>query len=148
MRQSRVTLHVIYFGPGILRSQSPVMGSNNQTVYVAGKEPSCAVVIRPEEPFQVSSYSGLRTYVSTFVLGGANIPFRGGGIVDGSRCTTHARNLVQVQGKDISLEGVILRDSSTWTIPVRRSERVTVKNLKCWATGPTRTALTFAIAVT
>jgi hypothetical protein len=35
-----------------------------------------------------------------------------------------------VQGQDITLEGVILRDSSTWNIPIRRSERVTVKNLK------------------
>jgi polygalacturonase len=33
-------------------------------------------------------------------------------------------------GKDILLEGVILRDSSTWTIPIRRSERVTVRNVK------------------
>ena len=35
-----------------------------------------------------------------------------------------------MQGQDIALEGVILRDSSTWNIPIRRSERVTVKNLK------------------
>ncbi|HWI59099.1 MAG TPA: glycosyl hydrolase family 28 protein, partial [Bacillota bacterium] len=43
---------------------------------------------------------------------------------------THARHLVQVHGKDITLEGVILRDSSTWTIPIRQSERVTVQNVK------------------
>ena len=35
-----------------------------------------------------------------------------------------------MQGQDIALEGVILRDSSTWNLPIRRSERVTVKNLK------------------
>jgi hypothetical protein len=87
-------------------------------------------VIGPEEPFQISNYSGLRTYSPTFMLRGTNIQFRGRGIVDGSRCTTHARNLIQVQGNDIALEGVILRDSSTWNIPIRKSERVTVKNLK------------------
>ena len=35
-----------------------------------------------------------------------------------------------VQGNDITIEGVILRDSSTWTIPIRQSDRVTVKNTK------------------
>jgi polygalacturonase len=35
-----------------------------------------------------------------------------------------------VQGKDIVLEGVVLRDSSTWNIPIRQSDRVTVKNVK------------------
>jgi hypothetical protein len=87
-------------------------------------------VIAPDEPHQISSYSGLRTYSPTFVLKGTNITFRGRGIVDGSRCTTHARNLVYVQGSDIRLEGVILRDSSTWTIPIRRSDRVNVENVK------------------
>ncbi len=35
-----------------------------------------------------------------------------------------------VRGSDIAMEGVILRDSSTWTIPIRQSDRVTVKNVK------------------
>jgi polygalacturonase len=35
-----------------------------------------------------------------------------------------------VQGADIRIEGVILRDSSTWTIPIRQSDRVTVENAK------------------
>jgi hypothetical protein len=35
-----------------------------------------------------------------------------------------------MQGKDLHLEGVILRDSSTWTVPVRRSERVHIDNVK------------------
>jgi hypothetical protein len=120
--------NVIFFGPGI-HEVSHLVVSNNQTVYVAGGA-VVRGVIRPEEPFQVSSYSGLRTYSPTFVLKGEHIRFCGRGIVDGSLCTTHARHLVQVQGKDILLEGVILRDSSTWTIPIRRSDGVTVKNVK------------------
>jgi polygalacturonase len=55
---------------------------------------------------------------------------RGRGIVDGSACPTHSRHLVKVQGSDIALEGVILRDSSIWTVPIRQSDRVSVKNLK------------------
>src|SRR6185369_11522027 len=88
-------------------------------------------VIKLNEPFQISGYSGLKTYSPTFVLRGTNITFRGRGIIDGSGCSTHARNLLVVQDShDVTLEGVILRDSSTWNIPIRRSERVTVQNLK------------------
>ena len=120
--------NVIFFGPGV-HEVSHLVVTNNQTVYIAGGAVVRAI-IGSEEPYQISSYSGLRTYSPTFVLRGTNIAFRGRGIVDGSRCTTHARNLVQVQGQGITLEGVILRDSSTWNIPIRRSERVSVKNLK------------------
>jgi hypothetical protein len=120
--------NVLFFGPGIHEVSHRVV-TNNQTVYVAGGA-IVRAVIGSEEPFQISGYSGLRTYSPTFVLRGTNITFRGRGIVDGSRCTTHARNLVQVHGKDITLEGVVLRDSSTWNLPIRQSDRVHVKNLK------------------
>lgn len=119
---------VVYFGPGI-HEVSHLVVTNNQTVYVAGGA-VVRGVIRPEEKFRLSSYSGLRTYSPTFVLRGTNITFRGRGIVDGSRCPTHARNLVVVQGRDITLEGVILRDSSTWNVPIRQSDRARVRNLK------------------
>jgi len=108
---------------------SDLVVTNNQTVYVAGGA-VVRGVIRPEEKFQISGYSGLRTYSPTFVLRGTNITFRGRGIVDGSLSTTHAWHLVLVQGQDITLEGVILRDSSTWTIPIRQSDRVQVRNVK------------------
>ena len=120
--------NVLFFGPGIHEVSHRVV-TNNQTVYVAGGA-IVRAVIGSEEPFQISGYSGLRTYSPTFVLRGTNITFRGRGIVDGSRCTTHARNLVQVHGKDITLEGVVLRDSSTWNLPIRQSDRVHVNNLK------------------
>ncbi|MBN2507522.1 MAG: endo-polygalacturonase [Verrucomicrobia bacterium] len=119
---------VIFFGPGI-HEVSHVVVSNNQTVYVAGGAVVRGVV-RPDEAYRISSYSGLRNYSPTFVLQGTNITFRGRGIVDGSRCPTHARNLILVQGRDITLEGVILRDASTWNVPVRQSDRVRITNLK------------------
>jgi hypothetical protein len=120
--------NVIYFGPGIHEVSHMVVGSG-KTVYVAGGA-VVRGVIRPDEPYTVSSYSGLRGYSPTFELRGDNITFRGRGIVDGSLCTTHARNLIYVQGSNIKLEGVTLRDSSVWTIPIRRSDSVTVSNVK------------------
>jgi polygalacturonase len=120
--------NVIYFGPGI-HEVSHLVVSNNQTVYVAGGA-VVRGVIRPEERFNISGYSGLRTYSPTFVLKGTNIIFRGRGIVDGSRCTTHSRNMLSVQGRNITVEGVILRDSSTWTIPIRKSDHIQVRNVK------------------
>lgn len=118
----------IYFGPGIHEVRRVVVG-DSKTVYVAGG----AVVrcgVGPDEPHSISSYSGLRNYAPAFELRGKGIRFRGRGIVDGSACPTHARNLLFVHGEDIEIEGVILRDSSTWTIPIRRSERVAVRNVK------------------
>ena len=38
--------------------------------------------------------------------------------------------MLVVRGQDIRIEGVILRDSSTWTIPIRQLDRVEVKNVK------------------
>lgn len=119
---------VIYFGPGIHEVQHVVVKSG-QTVYVAGGA-VVRGVIGPEEPFRISSYSGLKTYSPTFHLRGSNITVRGRGIIDGSQSTTHARNLMLVQGSDITIEGVLFRDSSTWNIPIRQSDRVTVRNVK------------------
>jgi hypothetical protein len=120
--------NVIYYGPGIHEVGSLTVPSG-KTVYVAGGA-IVRGVITPDEPFRISSYSGLKTYAPTFTLKGEQIVFRGRGIVDGSHCTTHARNMLVVRGQDIRIEGVILRDSSTWTIPIRQSDRVEVKNVK------------------
>ncbi len=120
--------NVLYYGPGIHEVSHQVV-SDNQTVYVAAGA-VVRGVIRPDEKYRISGYSGLRTYSPTFLLKGTNIAFRGRGIVDGTACSTHARNLLAVQGRDILIEGVVLRDSSTWTIPIRQSDRVTVRNAK------------------
>ncbi len=120
--------NVIYFGPGIHEVSRLVVG-DNKTVYVAGGAVVRAV-IAPDEKFSVSGYSGQRTYAPSIELRGRNITLRGRGIIDAGGCTTHARNLVSVRGSDIALEGVILRDASTWTIPVRQCDRVSIRNVK------------------
>ena len=106
--------NVIYFGPGVHEVAGLTVGSG-KTVYVAAG----AVV---------KGTADRRGPV--FTLQGEHIVLRGRGVIDGSLCPTHARNLLMVRGKDITIEGVIFRDSSVWTIPIRRSDRVTVKNVK------------------
>ncbi len=120
--------NVIYYGPGIHEVTRVVVG-DGKTVYVAGGA-VVRGVIGAGEKFSISGYSGLKNYAPTFELRGKNIAFRGRGIIDQGRCTTHARHPVLVHGQDVSLEGVIIRDSSVWTIPIRRSDRVTVRNVK------------------
>ena len=106
--------NVIYFGPGVHEVAGVTVGSG-QTVYIAAG----AVV---------KGTADRRSPV--FTLQGEHITLRGRGVIDGSLCPTHVRNLLLVRGKDITVEGVIFRDSSVWTIPIRQSDRVTVKNVK------------------
>jgi len=120
--------NVIYYGPGIHEVSHVVVG-DNKTVYVAGGAVVRAV-IKPEEKFHINSHSGLRGYAPTFELNGKNIRFRGRGIIDAVGCTTHARSMVMIRGSDVMMEGVILRDSSLWNIPIRQSDNVTVRNIK------------------
>lgn len=120
--------NVVYYGPGIHEVSHVVVG-DGKTVYLAGGAVVRAV-IRPDEKYEISSYSGLKTYSPTFELRGSHISFRGRGILDCEACTTHSRHPLWVQGSDIRIEGVIIRDSPIWTIPVRQSDRVTVRNVK------------------
>ncbi len=62
---------MIWFGPGLHEVSHQVV-TDNQSVYVAGGA-IVRGVIRPDEKFQISSYSGLRTYAPTFLLKGTNI---------------------------------------------------------------------------
>ena len=61
---------------------------------------------------------------------GDNIKVRGRGIIDGSLCKTLSTNSLYVNGKNISIEGIILRDASVWTIPVKNSENVVIDGVK------------------
>lgn len=123
---------VVYFGPGVHEVGHLEVGSG-KTVYLAGGA-VVRGVIQPDEPFRlshsVSSKQEKRTYRPTVQLHGKGITLRGRGILDGSACPHHARNLLLVDGSDIRVEGIILRDSGTWNMSIRRSEKVTVQNIK------------------
>lgn len=111
---------VIYFGPGV-HKVGRVVVRDNQTLYVAGGAVlMCDTSDKPEGPWQPS-----------ITLAGSNIKVRGRGIIDGSLCPNLGRNLMCVErGKNISIEGVILRDSGVWTLPVRHSENVRIDGIK------------------
>lgn len=121
--------NVIYFGPGIHEVDDMRVGSG-KTVYLAAG----AVIYGKVKP-QVKSRNHVTAITeldggAVFSLVGNDIKLCGRGIIDGSLCPGHTRNLISVSGKNISVEGVILRDSGTWTLPIQRSDHVTVNNIK------------------
>jgi hypothetical protein len=120
---------LVYFGPGVHEVTHREIG-DDATVYLA---PGALVraVVGEDEPFSISTYSGQKNYSPTFALRGRNIRFRGRGILDGSALPTHARHPISVADcADVDIEGIIVRDAPIWTIPIRRSERVRVRNVK------------------
>jgi hypothetical protein len=109
--------NVIYFGPGIHEVERIQVGSG-KTVYIAGG----AVIYGKATAANFGK--------PIFSLNGSNITLRGRGIIDGSRYPGKAGNILIAQGTNIHVEGVVLRDSSTWTFPVINSDGVTIRNIK------------------
>jgi len=107
--------NVIYFGPGIHEVRDGIRVTDGKTLYVAG-----GAILRG-----MGAAGG-----AVVTLSGNHVALRGRGIIDGTGCPTHTRSLLEVHGSDITIDGVILRDSSTWNVPMRRSDRVSVTNLR------------------
>ncbi len=112
--------NVIYFGPGV-HHVSRLIVHSGQTLYIA----EGAVLYG--EMFQNEPDGPYSPVIS---LIGDNIKVRGRGIIDGSLCETLTTNLMYVNGSNISVEGVIFRDSSVWTLPVKNSSDVDINNVK------------------
>ena len=112
--------NLIYFGPGI-HAIEPMIVPSGKTVYIAGG----AVIYGklPADGSEVKSHG-------IFQLHGDHISLRGRGIIDGSLLPDHHFNQVVVAGNDISVEGVTLRDSGSFNLPMRDSNHVTVRNVK------------------
>jgi len=122
---------VIYFAPGMHTIESFVV-HDGQTLYIAG-----GAVVRPviaaAEPFSnIKASRGnveLKLYKQPAIsLSGSNVKLRGRGIIDSS--LTRGKYPLRIQGQDISLEGVILQDAGTWSMPMWYSDHVSVTNLK------------------
>ena len=108
--------HVIYFGPGVHDvTGEGVAAGDGQTVYLAG-----GAVLR--------ATTGGKPVVR---LTGRHAALRGRGVIDGTGAPTHTRSLVSVaDAADAVVEGVVLHDSAGWSMPVRRSDRVAIDNVK------------------
>lgn len=121
---------VIFFEPGIHQITHMEL-TDNQTLYIS---PGAVVqaVIDPQEPFSVSGYSGLKNYAPAIQLNGKNIRVCGRGILDATGCTTHAREMIVTApgSENIRIEGIVIHDSPSWTVPIYGADNVTVKNLK------------------
>ena len=111
---------VIYYGPGT-HYVSRIVVRSGQTLYIDREAILFGEMFQREEG---GAYSPVISLI------GDNIKVRGRGIVDGSLCKTLSTNLLYVNGKNISIEGIILRDASVWTLPVKNSEDVTIDGVK------------------
>jgi hypothetical protein len=112
--------NVIYFAPGI-HTVHDIHVTSNQTVYLA---PGAVVYGEPDPAVKGVAKAAV------FTLEGDNITLRGRGIIDGSRFPSHTGGDVAVFGNNIKIEGVTLRDSSGFTLPVRRSKGIDIDNVK------------------
>ncbi len=109
--------NVLYFGPGVHVVEG-IKVASGQTVYLA---PGAVVYGQPsvENPHR-----------AIFSLEGTNITLRGRGIIDASRCPRGTRSIIWITGTNVQVEGVVLRDSGGFNMPVRRSQQVKISNVK------------------
>ncbi|MDR2956158.1 MAG: endo-polygalacturonase [Prevotella sp.] len=119
---------VIYFGPGVHEITHLEIG-DNKTLYIAGGAVLKAMIGADEKAINTNP-NGLKYYSPTIVLKGKNIKVKGRGIIDATNTPTHSRNMLVVEGEDIGVEGIILKDPSVWTVPVRHSKNVLIENIK------------------
>jgi len=107
--------NVLYFQPGIYQVGNIVVAAG-QTVYLA---PGAFVYAKPGSTGPL------------FTLNGDNITLRGRGVIDGSQVAAGQGNLIYVYHKsNIQVEGVTLRDSSSWTFHLLMAQNVQVDNIK------------------
>jgi hypothetical protein len=111
---------VIYFGQGIHEVTSVPVG-DNQTVYIAG-----GAIVRG-----VLDENDPSRRKASFVIRGKNITFRGRGIFDqGQIPRAKGRQTMNVKVDGFNMEGVILCNSSIWTVSLNECNDVHIDNIK------------------
>lgn len=120
---------ILYFGPG-LHTLDNLVVHDGQTVYIAGGA-VIRSVIRTGEPWINDTYNNETTkfYKEPAIkLSGSGIKLRGRGILDGT--PSMGKRLLSIEGQNISLDGIILKNSGNWFMPIWYSDHVVVTNLK------------------
>ena len=102
--------NVRYFGPGV-HCPGVIRMSSNQTVYLAGGAVVYGVIVAEKAE---------------------NITIRGRGILDGSKFNRFEVNgLINPLGcRNVTIEGLILRDPNVWTVIPVVCQQVHIKNIK------------------
>lgn len=123
---------VIYFGPGEhwVNSVRPTSG---QTVYLDGE-----AILRGVLPEGAEGKRGGVLNLTSYghpvidVDGVEDVRICGRGIIDGG-CLPHpAKNLIRVSNsRGVRIEGLTLRNSPNWHLPICASEEVVVEDLAC-----------------
>ena len=118
---------VLYFGPGI-HELSHLEVRDNHTLYIA----EGAVIkgfVDPDESYYTKE-NGIRVYAPLIDIKGKNIKIKGRGIIDCENIPTHGKNTMRITGENISVEGIIIENSSAWTMPIFYSKNISIKNVK------------------
>ena len=123
--------NVIYFGPGE-HWINHIDIKSGQTVYLDG-----GALVRAVLPAGAVGKQGgvlnLYGYGSNPVFNvqnAENVRICGRGILDGTLLPHPARNLIRLyNSKDVRVEGILLRNSPNWHMPIANCERVTVDGL-------------------
>ena len=127
--------NVIYFGPGEHWVHSIAVGSG-QTVYLDG-----GAIVRATLPAGIQGRQGgvlnLFSYPGPVidVTDAEDVRICGRGILDGTLLPHPARNLVRLtRSKRVRVEGVTLRNSPNWHLPITECEDIEVRGL-CGISG-------------
>ncbi|MFR9533532.1 MAG: hypothetical protein SNG49_01690 [Rikenellaceae bacterium] len=120
--------NVIYFAPGVHDITSVVIG-DNQTLYIAG---GAYIRCGMEEEDQMIHLGDRDMVMPSFLVKGKNITVRGRGIIDGKAVPRPRRRnpLLVHDSENVTIEGICLFDSSSWTLPIKCSDNVHVDNIK------------------
>ncbi len=101
--------NVVYFGPGVHYLDKTISLESNQTLYIAG-----GAVVKSD--------------ISTL---GDNITIRGRGIISVDNKARYSGSCVTFNnGKNLKVEGVIIKDPTGWTLVFRNCEHVVIDNVK------------------
>ena len=121
---------VLYFAPGIHEIGSTRLRSG-QTVYIAGG----ALVkgkILPNEKGRFSEKLGLTSYGPVLAVSKASkVRICGRGILDAGLMPHGSKATISVtDSSDVEIEGIIIRDSSSWAVSFHGCRDIRVRNVK------------------
>ena len=117
---------VIYYAPGVHDLYERVVVGDNKTVYLAP-----GAILRCHNWQEGDGHDPERCSGNCFILSGNNVRFRGRGIIDQDDVhRTRSRGPMRISGTNVSLEGIIIRNSSGWTVVLDEAENVDIDNIK------------------